>query len=700
MPKITDPLAVFMAGVWERSGAHPLPLLSTELDIAMQAGMATVTTRRRFRNAEAEAIEAVMTFPVPVHGALFSLTAVIDGRVVTAQAKAREAAREVYEEAIERGKAAVLHEEVLRGVHMLSVANLRPGGEIEVTTRWVAALNILAGTGHLRIPMTVGDVYGTSGLADSDELTREARPGQKARVRLSGEGVTIAGATVVDGLAEVPMNRPIDVTVAAWTPTALNGRAGDGRRVELTIAPAPAGEKHVHLAVLVDCSGSMNEPLDMGRPAGNKHKAAAGIVRAVAADLEEGDAFDLWEFNMVAREVGRLRQFAPDAIDGFLSRLSHPASGTEIGQAIDRTVQSSEAGDILLITDGKSYALDVQRLAQLGRRISVLLIGEDSLEANVGHLAALTGGDLFFVTADNLTAVAQAILAAVRLPFAPVEAIEGPPLAVRVRRGGVEINAHWVAADVPESSDPSVSAQAVSALAASVALPGMTEAAAAVFAEAEGLVTHLTSLVLVDEVGEAHEGLPATRKIALESPVACAAPMMMRTTRAKMAPVIERSPSPAMASAYMASPPAAGASPAQGFGDLMEGGLMGLFEQAIRLAPALPGGEPQGIAALAHLAEDIKRLGGLINWDRSPAALLAGDISSIGAVATHLLNKVVKRLADLAAFGRMDSVHLALGLAALSAAASNRTAERFAHRVFAGVEPGTFEAVKRILKVT
>ena len=35
---------------------------------------------------------------------------------------------------------------------------------------------------------------------------------------------------------------------------------------------------------------------------------------------------------------------------------------------------------------------------------------------------------------------------------------------------------------------------------------------------AEGLVTHLTSLVLVDEAGATQEGIPASRKIALPTP--------------------------------------------------------------------------------------------------------------------------------------------------------------------------------------
>ena len=52
----------------------------------------------------------------------------------------------------------------------------------------------------------------------------------------------------------------------------------------------------------------------------------------------------------------------------------------------------------------------------------------------------------------------------------------------------------------------------------SLALPALDDETATQLAESEGLVTHLTSLVLVDEVGAAQEGIPGTRKIALPMP--------------------------------------------------------------------------------------------------------------------------------------------------------------------------------------
>jgi hypothetical protein len=55
-------------------------------------------------------------------------------------------------------------------------------------------------------------------------------------------------------------------------------------------------------------------------------------------------------------------------------------------------------------------------------------------------------------------------------------------------------------------------------VAAFLALPRMPRDAASALAEAEGLVTHLTSLVVLDEAGEVQDGLPAQRRVGVMTP--------------------------------------------------------------------------------------------------------------------------------------------------------------------------------------
>ena len=109
-----------------------------------------------------------------------------------------------------------------------------------------------------------------------------------------------------------------------------------------------------------------------------------------------------------------------DRFRALVARLGDPRGGTEIGGAIVGALQETACRDLLLITDGKSHALDVQALVRMGRRISVLLVGEDSLEANVGHLAALTGGDLFVAMEADFGSALAAALASLRTASRPL----------------------------------------------------------------------------------------------------------------------------------------------------------------------------------------------------------------------------------------------------------------------------------------
>ena len=133
---IRNPLHVFLTSKGAGRSQHPVPLIRCDHDVNIEAGLAVVTNRRVFRNAEDQSIEATITFPVPVHATVFELRAKVGERSLVAQARTKGAARAKYEDAIDRGKTAVLHEEVLRGIHMLSVAHIPPGATIEVTCMW------------------------------------------------------------------------------------------------------------------------------------------------------------------------------------------------------------------------------------------------------------------------------------------------------------------------------------------------------------------------------------------------------------------------------------------------------------------------------------------------------------------------------------------------------------------------------------
>ncbi|MDA9159726.1 VIT domain-containing protein [Rhodobacteraceae bacterium] len=116
--------------VFHEGSGRFIPMQSTNIAIEITSGVATVQTQRVFRNSEDVAIEAVLTMPVGFDAVVTGLSATVDDRRLVAIAKTQSAARNDYEGAIDRGKMAILHEEVLKGVHTLSVAQLAPANGI------------------------------------------------------------------------------------------------------------------------------------------------------------------------------------------------------------------------------------------------------------------------------------------------------------------------------------------------------------------------------------------------------------------------------------------------------------------------------------------------------------------------------------------------------------------------------------------
>lgn len=514
-----DPLSTFKDSARNKATGAPVPLLSTRIGIRILGGLALVRTERRFRNGETQGIEVTSTFPVPVHAHLVAMTAKVGDRVIQAKAQHRTQARETYEASIDAGKPAVLHEELVRGIHMLSVGHVGPGEEITVTTTWAQPLSAMGGTVGLTIPTTVGGVYGRSPLADSDDL-RHGPVVHEAEVEVASTSGTphLLGGALVGGKARVKLDAPINVTVPGWTPAALSGVSADGRTVRVEAEPIQAGEAAIAAELLLDGSGSMLGAyggLDgQGR---DKFKAMLAGVAEAGALLRPDDRFRVWEFSDTPRQVVAT---TGNLLGKAVRRLKAQGGGTETGRALAAATADGGSGDVLVVTDGKSHALDVQALSRTGRRFTVVLIGEDALEAHIGHLAALTGGQLFVTGTVGAAEAVRAALLSMRAPRAMHTPITGQPAEAEAWIGGMRLAARWGSMAEGTADED---ARLVGAYAACLAIPHMAEEEAAECAVAHGLVCHLTSLVLVDEAGEVHEGLPAQRQVALSVPRVAAA---------------------------------------------------------------------------------------------------------------------------------------------------------------------------------
>ena len=663
VPPLVDPIAAFVSRRVKHK-ERPELLEAIAIDVTVRGGLALVETRRTYHNTENKPIEALLTLPVPVQAAFFGLTARVGDRQLTGIAQKREKARETYEDAVDEGKTAVLHEELLRGVHLLSVANLAAGAEVEVTMRWAEVLRCRGNHGRLRIPMTVGDVYGSSGLLDVDELTHGGKAlSVQLRVRHDAGSIKVGAAApkpAADGMLsiKVPSNRPIDLQVNNWKPGVLHGQGHHGKPVSLRIEPAGDGDENLDVAVLVDRSGSMSSPCSTDR--GIRESVHVCVRRALLGlpeQLRPADRVALWQFDNRCEPLGTGLPVPPDELAKLVDDLNPPRGGTEIGKAIERVIRADSAPDLLLITDGLSYALDVQKLARKGRRVFAVLVGEQSLEANVGHLAALTGGDVHFSYGKDISTALRDCVEGLRSKGERTRFTGGAaPKQICALRGNTVIDAWWDVREEPRELD--MFSGAVAAYAAGLALGSMNKAAATQLAVREGLVTHLTSLVLVDEQGARSQELPLTRKIKLSTP-----------------PTADSSPRMMLYSKRLASKPALPARRAMRTGELRA--------EAMHSFDAAPLEPPS-----------IERVARSIDWNKHGNRLGNGVLDGIDPEAARFIHEHAQRLEIREAAGLLETnpVFLVLlclaGLSAPDSEDAECVRQRLAEHVVRAI-PGT-----------
>ena len=494
-----------------------IPLRAMNIAIEIKQGLAIITTTRSFRNAETVPIEAVLTFPVPFDSVMTGLRAIIDGRTLVAKAEPKTQARKSYEEALDRGKTAILHEEALRGVHVLSVGQLGPDKSVEVVAELAMPLSMIDGVPFLRIPTTVGQLYGASPLLPSDDLVVAGNALRSAELSVrvdSGSPRLLGGRPIGEDATTIPLDQAIEISVPGAHFGACEGYDAKGRVVRLSLTPAPVGKGKFEASVLFDRSGSTGELMSEveGFPEGRLVGATvwdamrSGLEEALA-ELRPSDRVSLWQFNRTCRPLGA--SSGADAA-ALALKLEAPDGGTELGAAIETAIAAGSR-DLLVLTDGKTWAAEVHSAASRGCRISAVLVGPASLDAAIGHLTSMTGGQVFAAQGSDVGPAVRSAIASMRCPAAPLVGTvsNGEPMSISTTRGGICIEVAWDAAPTDHPAD------AVGRYASSLALPLLDEPRATSLAVEHGLCSHLTSLVLVDEEGRALEGLPEMRKVPL-----------------------------------------------------------------------------------------------------------------------------------------------------------------------------------------
>src|ERR1700740_3374334 len=136
-----------------------LPLARIDVRAEITGLTSRVELTQGFVNVFDVPLEATYVFPLPDRGAVTRMQMTADGRVVEAELREREAARQAYDEAIASGRRASIAEEERPDVFTMWVGNILPGERVSVALTLVSALAYEDGEATFRFPLVVAPRY-------------------------------------------------------------------------------------------------------------------------------------------------------------------------------------------------------------------------------------------------------------------------------------------------------------------------------------------------------------------------------------------------------------------------------------------------------------------------------------------------------------------------------------------------------------
>jgi Ca-activated chloride channel family protein len=442
----------------EGGGAQQLtlPLRAVTVRASIAGDCAVTELTEHYANTSDLPLDVLHTIPLPASCAVIGFEIKAGDRVVRGLCRAKAAAREEFEAAKARGKSTAIVERVRDDLHRISLANVPPRTEIEVTLRLAERLGVKDGRFEYRLPTALSPKYvpgtptghdgdgwspDTVDAPDASHLTPPMLVDTQIPVRLEvriAHGVTQVMPSIAlnerqrpDGTVVLEPAAPLtcsgDVVIRFWTRTerAAMRAYTDGERTLVVLDPpadrTPALERTREAVFVLDRSGSMR-----GTRLSAAKKALAHAIRALKpTDLFRVIAFDDKLESSCDSLVPATSKHVSAAIKW--AKAIHARGGTEaipaLRAACTPPVNAGHVRTVLFITDG-AIGNDTQLLQLTSKldpacRITVMGIGRAPSNALLERLARLGGGTCTIVTSDDdITAELKSLDAELAGPIA------------------------------------------------------------------------------------------------------------------------------------------------------------------------------------------------------------------------------------------------------------------------------------------
>jgi Ca-activated chloride channel family protein len=152
------------------------PLKHTEVQAKVTGNISRVEVTQTFENHFATTLEATYIFPLPDEAAVDEMEIRIGDRTIKGNIKKRLEAQQIYEQAKKQGRTAGLLEQERDNIFTQSLANIKPGEQINVTIRYTDSLKFEGGNYEFVFPMVVGPRYIPGTTIDENTLGGGSAP--------------------------------------------------------------------------------------------------------------------------------------------------------------------------------------------------------------------------------------------------------------------------------------------------------------------------------------------------------------------------------------------------------------------------------------------------------------------------------------------------------------------------------------------